>query len=688
MTTSKSLLCGLAVVLAVPHITAHAEPVVLAPVLVQGVANPRSADELVHPVEVLQGAELDRKPKGTIGELLEGELGISSSDFGPGVGRPLIRGKGGPRVLLLENGISTMDVGGISNDHAVALDPAHAEQVEIIKGPATLLYGSAASAGVINVINGRLPLKPQQGHSGELQLGRAANGEDFMGNAKLSYGGKVGTIYADYAERRSTLFDISSYSNSDRDAEGLDGKIPNSAVQTRSGAAGYSYFGSKAATGIAVSSFDTRYGIPAEESAYIDLKQHRIDNQSIWTAPVNGIESLRLRVGVNRYKHTEFEAPQEPGTRFTNNEEEIRFEARHTPLLSSSGVVGAQWVNRRFAAVGDEAFVPPTHSQELGLFWVEERPFDWGRLEAGLRLGHSRHNPTGNSGFSEQTRTPISVAVGGLVHLGGGTHMRINVGHSQRAVSAEELFSFGPHLATNTFERGDQNLGIEKVNSLEIGIDRHLGHFLFKTTVFYEAVEDYVFQAFVDCNADADSAECNPDGIADSVTGEGVLIAPGTVLADGESSLQLLDYRARSAGFTGAEGELAYKFLIGSHKLTGKVFGDIVRAKLDQGGDLPRTTPPRWGAELQYVHGPLRLASQYTRVTRQNRLAQLESSTAGFNLLSADFSYTLSTTGFSTEFFLHGRNLLDEEARRHTSFLKDVAPIVGRSVQAGVTLQF
>lgn len=681
MRLSRSLLLAAAVV-PVASAIAQDAPIVLDKVVVEGTPFKRGADELVQPVDVLQGKELDRQRKSTLGEALEGQLGVSTTDFGPGVGRPVIRGQGGPRVLVLDNGLSTMDAASVSNDHAVSLDPQHATQIEIIKGPATLIYGSAASAGVINVVDERLPEKVTAGFGGEAGMSYGENGNEKSGHIDLDYGVGQTQLHVDLAARDAGRFGIPG--NSASDGSGENGRIPNSAVESQSGDASLTRVGDWGSLGGSVSFFNTRYGIPAEEEAFIDLEQVRFDLKGLLKKPLPALEALRLRFGATDYQHTEFEAPAEPGTQFKNNEQELRLEAQHTAIGRLHGVIGAQLINRDFQAVGDEAFIPPVHTQQFGLFAVEEVRYDWGQIEGGARVERVEHDPKVGTGLASRSEVPVSVSAGALVLLSPDHHLRVSLSRSERAPTAEELFAFGAHIATSTFERGRLGLGKETVNSVEIGIDKHRGRFSWAASSYYELTQNYINLFNVDCNADAGSSSCNPDGDADYVNEEGQYQATG---AD-DGALQLVEYRQANARFMGVEGEAAYKLLTGPIKLSGRVFGDLVRAELTQGGNLPRITPPRIGTSIDASRGGLDFNLSYTRVQAQNQVAALESQTAGYNLLSADLSQRFDVDGNELTLALRGRNLLDAEARRHTSFLKDVAPVTGRSVFVSIAAKF
>lgn len=641
-------------------------------------ANPlgREADDLVQPTRVLSGEELDRRRGGTIGELLENQPGVANSDFGPGVGRPIIRGQGGARVAVLENGIGAMDVSTLSNDHAVSIDPASAEQVEIIKGPATLIYGSAASGGVVNLVNGRLADEFRQGLAAEGELTFSDNADGRSQRIELDYGLRSVMLHADYAGREANNLEIPGNAFVDGSAP-VDGEVPNSALKTRSGAMAATWFGSRGRLGVALSQYQDEYGIPKEEEAFIDLEQTRIDAEGVLERPFPGFETVKLRMGFNDYEHTEFEAPAEPGTRFSNDEAEGRLELVHAPLGDWRGVIGTQVIDRDFAAIGDEAFVPPVQTESMGLFVVEEREFRRGRVEVGARIEQVQQKPAAASGNPQIDFTPLSLAGGVMLDLNPDYHLRLNLARAQRAPAAEELYAFGPHLATGTFERGAAGLGEETSTNLELGVDKHQGRWTFEASVYYNPISNYIYLLEADENA---------DGLADQVTPEGEPFVPGGgETGEEEGPLLLVDYSRGDATFTGFELQTAYALLQGPVALDLTLFADRVSARLDDGPDLPRITPGRLGLGLDAAWRGLQTQLDLTRVDGQDQVSTLETETGGYTLLSADLSYTLETSqSLSTTFYLRGRNLLDEEARRHTSFLKDVAPIAGTTLLAGV----
>ena len=679
-------------------------------------ANPfnRTTDELIQPVDVIAGEELERRRRGTIGDALDQRPGIASASFGPGVGRPVIRGQGGPRVQIMDNGIGSMDASSISADHAVSVDPLLADQIEVIKGPATLIYGGGASAGVVNVVDDRLPdtVTPGLRVRGDASYG--SNADETNVALRSRYG--VGDLQfgAQYTQRKAGEFEIPGYATRagaeheqdhghahDEEAE-LYGVLENSNLRTESYGGSLAWIGSRGMLGLALSRFETNYGIPGhaheheheegetEEAGHshdgvrIDLAQTRVDLRGLLRAPLPGFERLETRIGINDYRHQEIEPSGEVGTTFNVREQEARFELEHLPLSGWTGVTGLQLSNRDFEAVGEEAFVPPVRTRGAGLFWVEGRDIGEHHIELGIRLDQVEHSPQPN-GLPQRDFQPLTLSVGTHVHLAEHLHLRVNAQRAQRAPSAEELYAFGPHLATQAFERGSLDLNVETANNLDLTLSQDAGRWTWEASVFYNRINDYVFLREVDAGLNADgSGTSQSDGIADRVDEAGAF--------DPDGELLLLDAAQRDAVFYGAELSTRYKAITeGPVKLDLRGFADTVRGKLSGGAEenLPRMTPTRLGitAEARYAAWAGSLA--YTRVMEQDRLAPLETNTPGHDLVTADLRYRIvSGDSGTTTLYLQGRNLLDEKQRLATSFLKDIAPQPGRSVFLGIRFDF
>jgi iron complex outermembrane receptor protein len=704
---NKSLIV-LAAALGLPATTVMAQtssaPVELPPIIVTSdPLGDRGPDQIVQPVTVLRGEELDRKRRSTIGELLSDEPGVSSADFGPGVGRPVIRGQSGSRVLILDDGVRTMDVANEGADHAVALDPLHAEQVEVIRGPATLIYGSGAAGGVVNVRHPRLSQDFAQGLSADLDFSFSDNADERLGRVGLAYGLSPSFVLrGDYGVRRAGDLDIPGFQEIDQDAdEGQRGRLQNSSAKSDSGSVSALWRSETGYAGLSLSRFRADYGIPEVldpddlEFERVEIDSHRIDFRGERLAPFAGFSSARLKLAYTDFdqQEVEFEAEDDGfestvEALFENREYEARLEMTHLPLAGWRGVLGLQFNDRDFFALADPEddepenfYVPATRTRSGALFLVEERETGFGRIELGARVERNRSNP---DTLAARSFTPVSLSAGSIIDVGEAHHVRLLASRSQRAPAAEELFADGRHAAAGTFEIGDAGLKVETNHNVEIGLDRHLGRWTWDVSVFYNRVDDYIFlQPELDggmavmVNDDGETAAQRPD------------CSPGDG-GDCRFRNRLVNVTQGDARFYGAEAVMSYALLQGPVSVNLRLFADSVRGQLrgDAGGDLPRITPDRYGAGIDGGWKGFRYAVDLRRNARQSRTGLAESETAGFNLLSADLSWTLREPGTAVTYFLRGRNLLDEEARRHTSFLKDEAPLAGRAVIAGVRLQF
>lgn len=675
----------------------------------------QNAEELIQPVDVLSGEALERQRQGTIGDALSERPGIANAGFGPGVGRPVIRGQSGARVQVLSNGLGTMDASAISADHAVAVDPLSADRIEVLKGPATLIYGGGASAGVVNVIDDRLPDRVTPGLRLRGDLSRGDNANERSNALRFGYGAGDWQLGASYSSRDADNFEIPGPAERElhdehahEEEEGPDDEAPsgildNSRLETERFGASAAWVVDRGMLGAAVSRFTTNYGVPGhgheegheegegepghEEEAHghegvrIDLEQTRLDLRGLLYDPLPGFTRAETRIGVNDYEHREIEGEDEIGTVFDVGAREARIEMEHVPLGDWVGVAGTQLRQRDFEAIGEEAFVPPTETRAAGLFLVEGRDFGAHRLELGGRVDRTLHDPEGNQPGTGFTTWSLSAGTAFLIaeHL----HLRFNAQSAQRAPAIEEVYAFGPHIATTSFERGNLAIDAETANNLDVSLSRDEGRWTWELTAFYNRIDDYIFAEEVDEGLNADgSGTPASDGEADRVDEE------GNFNPDGE--LLLLDYRQGDAELFGAEAETRFTVLdTGAYGFGVRAFGDLVRGRLrDSDENLPRITPARVGIGADGRIGAVSLNLDYTRVTEQDRTAPLETSTPAHDLLSADIGYTLRTTAGEVTLYARGRNLLDETRRDATSFLKDVAPRPGRSLYLGMRFDF
>lgn len=701
------LLPGLAFAQTTPSSATDSRTSDLSPITVEAAPFAgRSPVETTQPTEVLTGEELERARAQTLGDSLQSLPGVHSAEFGSGASRPVIRGQGGPRVRVLDGGAGVVDASTISPDHNAAIEPFRAQQIEVLKGPATLLYGSGAIGGVVNIVSDMFPTEPLQGLSGAIgsSLSSVDEGRSLFGHVEGGVGGFV--FHLDGLTRQTEDYDIpGTAALEDEHHEGEtpeehaaheeeSGTVANTATDTDSLAAGFSWVGPRGYVGLGVSSYDSIYGIPGhahgeeepadatteeahedEEGVRIDLTQRRYELRAGLTREWGWLSRARGSIVVTEYKHAEIEPEEEHaadpdpaeeeahGTVFTNDGVEARVELTHKPLAGWTGVFGFQGYTQEFAAAGEEAFVPPVDTTSTGLFWVEERAVGaTGRVSLGGRIEQVDHAASGSN--PDRQYELFSVSAGWHQELTPQHHLNMNISHAERAPDVLELYANGPHLATLTIENGNPDLDVERSLNFDLGHAGESGAWVFGLDLFYTRYDDYIFAEEL---AHADEA------------------AEGEEAGHDEDELTPITYTQADADFWGGELHLGYR-LNALHSLT--AFADTVRTRRRGGDELPRIPADRVGLRFDGGLGAWSYGARLVQVFKQTRATALEGPTDGYLLLGADLSYSLPLGGTDVLLALRGRNLLNEEARNHVSFLKKQAPLPGANAQFDIEWRF
>lgn len=455
---------------------------------------------------------------------------------------------------------------------------------------------------------------------------------------------------------------MDAFSRNAGDYDSRRGRVFNSFVESRGANFGASLIGDRGHVGLGVQVLDSFYGVPAGELARIDLDQHRTELEGELRDPLPGFSRIRARIGRAGYRHDEIEQAGEVATRFENNGTEGRLELTHRPLGPFTGVLGFSGHGRRFSAVGEESFIQPVRSRGNALFLVEEaRAGNW-RFELGGRVERERHRPDAASALPERSFSPTTWSGGVAWTFMPGYSAAATLTRAQRAPGIEELYANGPHAATATFEVGDNALRLESSRNLDVSLRKTSGAWRGKAGAFANRFRDYVYAQAL-----------------------GAVDDTGTVDPAGEFTL--VNYRQSAARFRGFEAELAWR-PEGPWGL--RLFADAARGRLDGVGNVPRMAPSRLGLEGTYASGPWGAFANLLRVMRQDRIAATqETSTPGYTRLDAGFQYRIGHGGqAATTLFVQAGNLLDEDMRVHTSFIKDFAPLPGRSITAGVRATF
>ena len=661
----------------------------------------RTVEELALSTSVLFGDELAKKQSTSIGETLSHEVGLSSTYFGPISSRPVIRGQYGERVGVLTNGLDTLDASALSEDHQSTVESLLARRIEIIRGPATLLYGSGTAGGLINVVDTRFAEGPQDE---PIQGAVAVGADSAVGNrdaaVRASFGGDNVVFNADYFVRSTDDIEIPGFAESailraseeeedhgDGDGDGHDeeeeeafGKVENTDSETQGGAVGMSFLTGNGVLGLSFSGFNSEYGIPGhehhheedgdggmlpgmveeeeEESVRIDLEQRRVDAMA--DLDFDGfISGLKFRAAVNDYEHKELEG-DEIGTAYDVHGFDGRIELQHAPIAGAlEGAVGVQYKLVEFDAVGEEAFVPPSDTEQVSLFIYEE----WQLTEAFVLQGSARleeqsiQGPTIAENYDDSA---VGASVGGVWRLSDGLRLSANVALTERHPTSTELYSNGPHLAVQRYERGSVALGngiLDKETSTNFDVTLH---------------------------GDGDRLEWSITGFINSVD-DYILLRPTTEEID---ELVVYDYDQADVEFVGLEAEAMVEIMDdGNNHWHVRLFTDYVVAEEDStGANLPRIPPQRFGLGLHGGWNQFDASIDAIFASEQDDVAENELPTASYTSLDLSLGYAFADSDLYM--FLRGTNLLDEDIRQHSSPLKDLVPLPGRSIHFGLRYDF
>ncbi|MBA2467351.1 MAG: TonB-dependent receptor [Sphingomonas sp.] len=653
---------------------------------------------------VVTGTELQREMRSQLGDTLAKQAGVSATSFSPGASRPVLRGFQGERIRVLTDGIGSIDVSNTSADHAVTIDPLTAERIEVLRGPAVLLFGGQAIGGAVNVIDRRIPRTvPKTGYHVDFTggLGSAADERSIGAAADFALGKGGFVLHVDGSYRRSDDLRVGGYvlspelraeqfevaaeeleeGHAEEAAEALElanlrGEIPNSSTEQKSAGLGAAVIRDQFNIGASVSVFDSEYGVPMrpgaghhdedgeggegeEEEGHgavpvsIKLRQVRGDVRGEYKLDAGFLEGIRLRVGAADYEHTEFEG-EEVGTVFKSSGVEGRLELVQRDRSGWRGASGLQYFHRDFEAVGAEAFLPPNQTSQFGLFTLQEFALGEIGLEGAARV--ERSTAKSNSIDVKRDFTALSGALGASYALAQHVEVGVNVSRTERAPSAEELFSNGPHIATQAFEIGDPDLRKESSLGAEayFRVDRR--NMELNLTGFYNRFDNFIYEA---------------------ATGEE------------QDELPVFQYFQRDATYYGFEAEVsAPLFRAGAFRFVGDVVADYVRATVKSAGPVPRIPPLRLlgGLEAQSDKWDGRVEVEW--VADQDRVADFETRTDGHTLVNSSLAWRPWGKARETTIVLSANNIFDVDARRHASFTKGFVPIAGRDIRLSARFSF
>ena len=660
----------------------------------------KKSSETALPVTVLSGENLQKAASASLGDTLALQPGLNNASFGPGVGQPVIRGQQGARVTVLQNGTVSADAANLSADHAVAVEPMLADSIEVLRGPATLLYGGGAIGGVVNVVDGRIPSRlvddtesafetrydsANKGKTAVYRLDAAGGDLGFHFDAVIKRWGDLNVpsgsavpLHDDH-EEEAPVDEHDEHLN--EEYEGPLSRLANTDGESDIVTGGMSRHFEKGFIGFSVQRQEANYGIPAaahahaheedlgfteeespEEGIRIDLVQTRYDAALHWHDLASWMEQLRVFFAHTDYEHKEVEPSGEAGTVYSNESDHLRIEVVHKDIGPWHGVFGLQMGDSSFSALGEEAFIPPTDRSQLGLFLVEDLHLGASTFEFGLRFDRDEREPLANQAPT-RTFDSLSASASWVRAFNDGWQLGISLASSERAPAIEELYSntglqegqWVVHAATEAIELGDDRLDTERSNNVDVTWSRSWdGHYL-ELVAYYNQFTDYI--GLLDTGLEQDA-------------------------------VHVYAYEQTDADFYGLE--LTTDWSLGEFAggdLSLKASADLSRAKFaGNQGYVPRMPPARLISELQWQGARFDLWGRAVHAFEQDRIAFNEEPTAAYTRI--DLGLDIPFGGDQWTAFASVNNLTDDEIRLSTSFLKDLAPEHGRAFELGIRGSF
>ena len=647
--------------------------------LVQTAVDYSAADNVIKSDQLVQGGT-------TIGEALSDQVGVYSNQFGPGASRPVIRGQDAARVKVLANASETMDVSTLSPDHAVTVDPTLAKQIEIVRGPSTLLYGAGNVGGLVNVTDNKIPTQmPENGYEGKLGVRYNTGNDEKLATAGVTVGlGDQVALRVEGLKR-----DANNYIAPDYVHEGeKERRVDNTFAESQNVTLGLSWIYDRGFTGVSYTNRQDQYGLPGHNHEYesceahlagqphlhcgehdhdheedtheahdhshagpwVDLKSERYDFRSELADPFAGFQKLRVQASYTDYQHDEIEEGQ-AATTFKSEGYDTRLELLHNPIGAWEGVIGTQFGRQKLDITGEEAlFAGPSTTDKWSLFALEHRQWNDVHFELAARLDQQSIDIDS----PQKDYDDHAFSYSGAANWAFAPNYKLSLvaSHQERLPMAQELYSQGKHLATNTYELGNENLAVEKSNNLELGFHYDTDRLNYHVHVFHNWFDDYIYAQTLDRYED----------------------------------FRLIQYTQDKARFYGAEGEISYQL---SPIYTATLFGDYVRGKIDVEGDAPRVPGGRVGTRFDADFGDgFSGTAEYYRAFKQDKIAVYETETDGYNMVNLGLAYAARLSD-KTDYRVYAKanNLLDETVYNHASFLSTL-PQMGRNFTVGLEFGF
>jgi iron complex outermembrane receptor protein len=652
-------------------VTATAPPAPLDVLLAPGVhytevvsvsPDARDAFESYQPTAVLAGHELAHFLQGTLGATLEAQSGVAERSFGPGPSRPLIRGLDGDRVLILEDGQRVGDLSSQSGDHGVTVNPAAASRIEVVRGPATLLYGASAIGGLVNVISETIPTRKVEGAHGAVTIDAGTAAKEFGTAADVSVGNGRWALTAGGSGRRSG------------DVASPEGEIANSQSRGGFGNVGVSWTSDKGFFGASYGYDDTKYGLPFVEEGQVELtpRRHMLGVKAAANGLGGAIDGFRFSFASRRYAHEEI-VGGEIGTSFENDTDELDAHVRHGTVGRLSGTVGGWFLDRRFSAVGEEALSPPVKERGYAGFVYEELKWPHATVQFGARVNHASFEPEG--GLPARDFTDVSGSVGLLLFPAApndGVTLAFSLARAARNPALEELYFFGPHPGNFAFEIGNPDLESESALGFDASLRWRAARASGEITYFRNSIDKYIFR-----NPISEEEFDERFGHEEEEEEEG---------EHEHGEFPFIEFVAADSLLQGIETHADFELGAGVALELGL---DYVRGELRDSDDpLPRIPPLRFRGGLHYARNAFSAGLQVVSAAKQDRVFGEETPTDGYNLLKLSASYSFGSERLAHTITARLDNATDELYRNHLSLIKDFVPEMGRNFKLIYSMKF
>ncbi|WP_180190423.1 zinc piracy TonB-dependent receptor ZnuD [Acinetobacter sp. YH01009] len=628
----------------------------------------------------------------TIGDALAGQPGVYSNQFGAGSSRPVLRGQDGPRVKVLEHASETADVSTLSPDHAVTVDPILAKQIEVIRGPSTLLYAAGTVGGLVNVTDQKIPTSiPDKGYEGQVGVRYNSGSDEKLASAGVTAAlGEQFAIRVEGSKRKANDYIAPNYFH-DHDGElEKERRVGNTFAEGQNVSVGASWIHDRGFAGLSYSNRQDQYGLPGHSHEYeschphddhlhcdghdnhghtdehdhsahdehdhdhdaagpwVDLKSERYDFRTELANPFAGFQKIRVHASYTDYQHDEIEGDT-AATTFKSQGYDGRLELVHNPIADWEGVIGAQYNQQKLNISGEESLMNPNKTQKWSVFGLEHKQFGDFHVELGARVDQQKIEIDSE----QKDYDDYGISYSGAVNWAFAPNYKLSLvgSHQERLPLAQELYADGKHFATNTYERGNENLDVEKSNNLELGFHYEKDQLDYHVHVYHNWYDNYIYAA----------------------------------TKDNFENFRLVDYTQDKAKFYGVEAQVGYA-VNDMYKLS--VFGDYVRGKID-GENAPRVPAGRLGTkvDVDFADGWSGLA-EYSHVFKQDKITAFERETDGYNMVNLGVAYSGQLKDQNDyRVYFKANNLLDEDVYSHTSFLANI-PQVGRNFTVGLEFGF